>query len=77
MMEKVISKLLGLEISRLEDCSGLNTAKEIIENELVKSGETFKNGNIIYVNAEAWYVGGAGIKAASIIVEDVEKALKL
>ena len=30
-MEKVISKLLGLEISRLEDCSGLNTAKEIIQ----------------------------------------------
>lgn len=30
-MEKVINKLLGLEISRLEDCSGLNTAKEIIQ----------------------------------------------
>lgn len=30
-MEKVISKLLGLENSRLEDCSGLNTAKEIIQ----------------------------------------------
>ena len=30
-MEKVISKLLGVEISRLEDCSGLNTAKEIIQ----------------------------------------------
>ena len=30
-MQKVISKLLGLEISKLEDCSGLNTAKEIIQ----------------------------------------------
>ena len=30
-MEKVIGKLLGVEISRLEDCSGLNTAKEIIQ----------------------------------------------
>lgn len=30
-MEKVISKLLGVEISKLEDCSGLNTAKEIIQ----------------------------------------------
>ena len=30
-MEKVISKFLGLEISKLEDCSGLNTAKEIIQ----------------------------------------------
>ena len=30
-MEKVISKLLGLEISKLEDFSGLNTSKEIIQ----------------------------------------------
>ena len=30
-MEKVISKLLGVEISKLEDGSGLNTAKEIIQ----------------------------------------------
>nr|WP_288526682.1 SIS domain-containing protein [uncultured Romboutsia sp.] len=30
-MEKVISKLLGVEISKLEDCSSLNTAKEIIQ----------------------------------------------
>lgn len=30
-MEKVISKLLGVEILKLEDCSGLNTAKEIIQ----------------------------------------------
>lgn len=30
-MEKVINKLLGLEISKLEECSGLNTAKEIIQ----------------------------------------------
>ena len=30
-MEKVISKLSGVEISKLEDCSGLNTAKEIIQ----------------------------------------------
>lgn len=54
-----------------------NTAKEIIENELVKNTDTFKNDNIIYVNSAAWYVGGAGIKAANLMVEDVEKALKL
>ena len=30
-MEKVINKLLGLETSKLEECSGLNTAKEIIQ----------------------------------------------
>ncbi len=30
-MEKVENKLLGLEISKLKECSGLNTAREIIQ----------------------------------------------
>jgi len=37
--------------------------------------EVSKHGQSI--NSEAWYVGGAGLKAANVIVEDVEKALKL
>ena len=30
-MEKIINKLLGIEVSKLEKCSGLNTAKEIMQ----------------------------------------------
>ena len=30
-MENVIGKLLGIEISKLEECSGLNTAREIVQ----------------------------------------------
>ena len=30
-MEKVINKLLGIEVSKLEECKGLNTAKEILQ----------------------------------------------
>lgn len=30
-MENVIGKLLGIEISKLEECSGLNTAREILQ----------------------------------------------
>ncbi len=29
-MEKVVSSLLGIETTKLENCSGLNTAKEIV-----------------------------------------------
>lgn len=55
--------------------SGNSNAKEIIENELVKTSDTYKNNNIIYLNAEAWYVGGAGIKSANLMLDDIENAL--
>ena len=51
-------------------------AKEIIENELVKTTDTYKNGNIVYLDPQTWYVGGAGIKAANEMLNEVEEALK-
>ena len=51
-------------------------AKVIIENELVKTTDTYKNGNIVYLDPETWYVGGAGIKSANEMLNEVEEALK-
>ena len=51
-------------------------AKEIVENELVKTTDTYKNGNIVYLDPQTWYVGGAGIKAANEMLNEVEEALK-
>jgi len=51
-------------------------AKEIIENELVKTTNAYKNGNIVYLNPQTWYVGGAGLKAANAMLAEVEGALK-
>lgn len=50
-------------------------AKESVENELVKTTDTYKNGNIVYVDSVAWYVGGAGFKALDKMLDDVENAL--
>ena len=52
-----------------------NPAKETVENELVKTTDTYKNGNIVYVDSVAWYVGGAGFKALDKMLNDVENAL--
>ena len=30
-METILKKMLGIDIERLENCKGLNTAKEIIQ----------------------------------------------
>lgn len=50
-------------------------AKDTVENELVKTTDTYKNGNIVYVDSVAWYVGGAGFKALDKMIDDVENAL--
>lgn len=55
--------------------SNAQPAKEIIENELVKTTDTYKNGNIVYLDTQAWYVGGAGFGALDKMLNDVENVL--
>lgn len=52
-----------------------NPAKETVENELVKTTDAYINGNIVYVDSVAWYVGGAGFKALNRMLDDVENTL--
>lgn len=53
-----------------------SAAKGLIENELVKTTDTYKDGNIVYLNSQAWYVGGAGLQAADLMISDIEKIMK-
>ncbi|WP_300382652.1 siderophore ABC transporter substrate-binding protein [Clostridium sp.] len=52
------------------------SAKDVIENELVKTTTAYKEGNIIYVNPQAWYVGGAGLQSTDVIISEIEEAIK-
>ncbi len=51
-------------------------AKAILDNDIVKGTETYKNGNIVYLNGPAWYTGGAGLKAVDMMIADIENILK-
>jgi len=53
------------------------SVKEQIENELVKTTKAYENGNIIYVDPQAWYVGGSGIMAIDTVLSNIETALKI
>lgn len=48
---------------------------EAIENELVKTTKAYQEGNIVYVDPQAWYVGGSGLMAIDTIISDVEVAV--
>ena len=55
---------------------GTQTAKEIVENELVMGTDAYKNGRIIYLEHPAvWYTAEGGITALNIMLSDLENAL--
>lgn len=55
---------------------GAQTAKEIVENELVMGTDAYKNGWIIYLEHPAvWYTAEGGITALNIMLSDLENAL--
>lgn len=54
------------------------TAKSVIENEIVKTTDAYKNGNIIYLeNSNVWYTAEGGIKALQTMISDLKNGLGL
>lgn len=50
--------------------------KKQIENKLVQQTNAYKNGKIIYLDPEAWYLsGGSGIISMNIMIDEIERAL--
>lgn len=50
-------------------------AKDVIENDLTKKTNAYKDDKIIYLNPEVWYIGGSGITATNMMIEEIEKFL--
>lgn len=51
------------------------SVKEAVENELIKTTKAYEEGHIVYVNPQAWYVGGSGIMAIDAIISDMKTAV--
>lgn len=47
------------------------TNKEEIENKLIQQTNAFKNGKIIYLNPEIWYLSGGGIISINKMIGDI------
>lgn len=52
------------------------TGAALIENELVKKTKAFTNGNIVYLDANYWYLSGGGLISAAEMVGQVAKGYK-
>ena len=56
---------------------GVLGAQEVIENDLIKELDVYKNGNIVYFiqHANVWYTSTGGIQALDTMLSDLEAAL--
>lgn len=56
---------------------GVLGAREVIENDLIKELDVYKNGNIVYFieHANVWYTSTGGIQALDTMLSDLEETL--
>ncbi|PSL40503.1 iron complex transport system substrate-binding protein [Planomicrobium soli] len=52
------------------------SAKDSLENELVQKTNAFKNGKIIYLDPDYWYMSGGGFESVSAMVKEIQSAYK-
>ncbi|MDM5191886.1 siderophore ABC transporter substrate-binding protein [Bacillus hominis] len=55
---------------------GKSSAKQVVENEIVSKTNAAKNGNVVYLDANYWYLSGGGLESVSEMVKEVSKGLK-
>ncbi|EOW9529351.1 siderophore ABC transporter substrate-binding protein [Bacillus cytotoxicus] len=55
---------------------GKSSAKQVVENEIVNKTNAAKDGNIVYLDPNYWYLSGGGLESVSAMVKEVSKALK-
>jgi iron complex transport system substrate-binding protein len=50
-------------------------AKDTIENELVQKTTAFKEGKIIYLEPNNWYLSGGGLQSMKVMMSEIEGSL--
>lgn len=52
------------------------TAKETMDNDIMRSLDAYKNDRIVYVSPNSWYLLMGGLKSSETIVNEIEASLK-
>ncbi|MGX7029912.1 siderophore ABC transporter substrate-binding protein [Vagococcus zengguangii] len=63
-------------IDRTKVVGGDETNNDMTKNELVAETSAAKNGKIISLASDVWYLAGGGIESTSLMLDDVQSALK-
>lgn len=52
------------------------SAKQVMDNDLIKSTDAYKNDRIIYLDAHTWYVSSGGLTGTMKMVEEIRSSLE-
>lgn len=63
-------------IDRTKAIGGDDSKNNVAENELVKQTNAGKNGKVIELQPDVWYLSGGGLKSTELMIQDVQKALE-
>lgn len=55
---------------------GQSSAQSIVENKLVENIKAVKNDNVVYLNADFWYLSGGGLISVAEMVKEIEAAIE-
>ena len=76
VVEKNPDYIFAMDRDAAIGTDGAQLAQEILENELVKSTDAYKNGHVVYLaHPNVWYTAEGGIQALSEMLSDLENAL--
>ena len=55
---------------------GQTSGQELIENDLVKNTNAYKNDQIVYLSPDYWYLSGGGLVSVVEMVNEIEGSIK-
>ncbi|MEC1409139.1 siderophore ABC transporter substrate-binding protein [Bacillus safensis] len=51
------------------------SAKQLVENDYVKSVKAVKNNHVVYLNSDMWYLSGGGLESLSAMIGEVKQGI--
>ncbi|MEI4791525.1 siderophore ABC transporter substrate-binding protein [Bacillus sp. FJAT-53060] len=52
------------------------SAKQLVENDYVKSVKAIKNNHVVYLNSDMWYLSGGGLVSLTAMMDEVKQGIE-
>ena len=63
-------------VDRTKAIGGDDSKDNVAANELIQKTDAGKNGKVIMLQPDVWYLSGGGLESMHLMIEDVKKGLE-
>ncbi|WP_110928554.1 siderophore ABC transporter substrate-binding protein [Bacillus massiliglaciei] len=74
--EKDPDYLFVVDRDAVVSSGGESSAKATVENDIVKNTKAYKDGKIVYLDPNYWYLSGGGLESVNEMVKEISDGLK-